>query len=226
MRYILGAIRSQAVDAGGVGVCAAVAWAFVALSASGCSLSGVGDASATAVGPGHATPRAAAASRVDDVGGGSATGPAIDDLKNLKYVLPDGREVPLAAGVFQERPAPDSATFVTNVHLLEDLVAEGDLDGNAVPDAAVVLVDAPGGSGSFVYLAAVVMGPDGPAVADTVLLGDRVQVDTLDIDASGIRLSTVSHGADDPMCCPSQRRVAVWSLTGGSLLKTADDPVE
>jgi len=226
LRCILGAIRSRGFETEGAGVWAAVAWAVVALLASGCSSSGAGDASATAAGQGHATPSAAAAPTVDEGGGGLATGPAIDDLKGLTYVLPDGREVPLTAGVFQDKPAPDSATFITNVQLLEDLMAEGDLDGNAVPDAAVVLVDAPGGSGTFVYLAAVVMGPDGPTVADTVLLGDRVQVDAMDIETGAIHLSTLSHGADDPMCCPSQSRVSVWSLTGGSLLETVDEPAE
>ncbi len=149
----------------------------------------------------------------------------LDTLQNMTYTLPDGREITLRDGMFEERPSPDSATFIANFSLKWDLSAFGDLTGDGADDAAVILIDAPGGSGSFVYLAAVIEEASLPVNTDTVMLGDRVQIESNVIEDMASLLTVVTHGPDDPMCCPSERHIWGYSLADGDLTLESDELV-
>lgn len=51
--------------------------------------------------------------------------------------------------------------------------------------------------------------------ADSVLLGDRVQIGAMSITAGQVRLETVSRGPRDPACCQSQRGEQAYDLRDG-----------
>ena len=127
------------------------------------------------------------------------------------------RQVTLADGRWQgSPPAPGAATSAT-VYLVSERIAYGDLDGDAVPEAVVLLVVDPGGSGTFLHLA-VVKAVDGRArnVA-TRRIGDRVQVRDLRVDDGRVVLDVVRAGPQDAACCPGELATLGWRLKGGRL---------
>lgn len=144
----------------------------------------------------------------------------IEALGNIEYDYVDGKAT-LVDGVYEEKPAPDSATFIVQL-TLHETSAMGDLNGDGTDDAAVILVNSPGGSGVFEYLAVVLNAGGTPVNVATTLLGDRVRIDGMAIAAGQITLDVTTHGPDDPLCCPSQAATWVYALEGDALVKQAD----
>jgi heat shock protein HslJ len=97
--------------------------------------------------------------------------------------------------------------------------AFGDLDGNNLEDAVVLLVESSGGSGSFVYLAAVLNLSGEPLNLATQLLSDRARVQALSVADGIVTVDMVAHGPEDPMCCPSQRVIETYELQGDELVQ-------
>ena len=81
--------------------------------------------------------------------------------------------------------------------------AEGDLNGDGIADAAVLLAINTGGTGRFVQLAAVTNEAGEPVQKATSFLGDRVQIKSVSILDGRIKITMITHGAQDPLCCPS-----------------------
>jgi Na+-translocating ferredoxin:NAD+ oxidoreductase RnfG subunit len=134
----------------------------------------------------------------------------MEQLANMEYqseFTKSGTAL-LKDGEYSEEAAPGSATQ-TSV-MLTDLVAFGELNGE--PAAAVVLVTDPGGSGTF-YTLHVVVNQDGELVdIASTDLGDRVQINSLAIEDGQRIVDMVTHGPDDPMCCPTQEVVKKYEL--------------
>ena len=96
--------------------------------------------------------------------------------------------------------------------------AIGDLGGDELPDAAVVLMTSGGGSGEFFELYAVRNDSGAANPVGSILLGDRVRLDSVWIADRQIRVSYVTHAHDDPMCCPSLSVTRAFELRGDSLV--------
>jgi hypothetical protein len=96
-------------------------------------------------------------------------------------------------------------------------VTQGDLDADGADEYAVVLAENSGGSGSFIYLA--LLRPRGNAFVNfaTALLGDRIQVNALNVVDGTIRASMLVHGPGDPACCPGEHTERSWVLIGDQL---------
>lgn len=148
---------------------------------------------------------------------GAPDGLTEDVLANLEYEI-DGAAVPLSDGRYQVKPSATAASFEANVSL-GSWRAYGDLNGDGTEDAAVVLVDAPGGSGVFTFLAAVLGGGDGPRAEAATALGDRTQIDGVQVEDGVIVVAGKTHGPDDPMCCPSQAFQWRYRLVDGALVR-------
>jgi heat shock protein HslJ len=124
---------------------------------------------------------------------------------------------PLTDGEYREQAAPGSAT--ETIVRLTEYVAYGQLNGQDV--AAVVLVTDPGGSGTFYELALVVEQDGRPVHIASAPLGDRSQIVSLSIAGNEIIVEMVTHGPDDPMCCPTQQVVQSYALEGDQLIQTS-----
>ena len=133
----------------------------------------------------------------------------------------DKGKIKLSDGMYKEKIAPDSATEL--VIKLSDKMAFGDLNGDGVEDAAVILVSDPGGSGTFYDLAAVINSNGNPQHAASVFLGDRVKVEGVSIKSGKIMVKMVTHDRTDPRCCPSLRVEQEYTLQGDALVR---DPVD
>jgi len=125
----------------------------------------------------------------------------------------------LIDGEYREQAAPGSAT--ETVVLLTEHVAFGLLAGRDA--AAVILVTDPGGSGTFYELAVVADEGSQPVHVAATLLGDRVQINSFSIEDGQIVVDMITHGPDDPMCCPSLHVVRTFELGGSDLLQTSEE---
>ena len=135
-------------------------------------------------------------------------------LRNAEYRgIYEGELVQLTDGRYEGEPFVEGGASRPTVTFIEPL-AFGDLNGDGVNDAAVLLVENSGGSGSFVFLAAVVNASGQPKNVATQLLGDRANVQALRIDGGKVTVEMLTHGPADPMCCPSLEVVDSYTLQG------------
>jgi len=109
---------------------------------------------------------------------------------------------------------------------LTDHYAFGDLDGDGSDDVAVVLVTDPGGSGTFFDLAVLSERGGDPINVASTALGDRVDLRSLTVENGRITADMVTHGPNDPMCCPSLRQVVAYQLRGNALVEVSRETVE
>lgn len=139
-----------------------------------------------------------------------------DLLKNMTYQgIYDG-PVTLADGLYVGEPFVEGGASKPTITLFP-MTAFGDLNNDGVHDAAVLLVENSGGSGSFVYLAAVLNNENIPENVSTLLLGDRVAPESIAIVNGEIVLEAATHAEDDPLCCPSLKTRMTYSLQDGGL---------
>ena len=125
-------------------------------------------------------------------------------IKNAEYQsdFPKSKKARLTDGKYEEEIVPGAASKLTIV-VYPDMYAFGDLNGDGVGDAAVVLVASGGGSGSFISLEAVINDKGTPKHVATASLGDRTRLKSIAIRAGEIVVTTLTHGPNDPMCCPT-----------------------
>jgi hypothetical protein len=143
----------------------------------------------------------------------------VNQLKNGKYLVPSwenpdqGEWVQLKNGEFARRNQ-DNPLFVNLVK-----VALGPLTKNQTQDAAVIYGYNTGGSGFFMVLCAVINDQGQPKNSAITDLGDRVKINSLSIHAGEIIIGMVTHGPDDPSCCPTVKKIATYTLVGNKLVE-------
>jgi heat shock protein HslJ len=143
-------------------------------------------------------------------------------LKNAEYrgIYPD--TVQLTDGHHEGEPFVEGGTSRPTV-AFTDATALGDLNGDGVDDAVVVLVESSGGSGNFRCLAAVLNQNGSPENVATQLIGDREQVQSVTIDDAEISVNALTHGPEDPMCCPTQEVTLTYRFDGEKLVKISEE---
>ena len=140
-------------------------------------------------------------------------GLTLDMLRNGTYHTPFfNRTVTLVNGSYSE----GSGATLFKVDMLA-IYGFGDLDGNGKADAAIVLAENSGGSGTFESLIAVTNQSGAPHQAGQAQLGDRVLVNSIDISSGVIHLDMVVQGPADPLCCPSLPQKQNYWLIGNRL---------
>jgi hypothetical protein len=136
----------------------------------------------------------------------------LDMLLNGTYQTPYyNRTVTLTNGYYLE----GSGASAFSVHL--NFYAFGDLNGDGRNDAAVILDENGGGSGSFESVIAVINQDANPRQESLAQLGDRVLINSIDISSGVIHLNTVVHAPNDPMCCPTLPQKQNYWLVGNKL---------
>ena len=127
--------------------------------------------------------------------------------------------VTLADGRYEGAPFVAGAASRPVVRLVPGMKAMGDLTGDGIDEAALVLAHNAGGSGVFMHLAVVQASRSGPDNIATVMLGDRVKVISVTIDDGSIRVQLVEHAPADPMCCPTLQAERAWRFAGNGLVE-------
>jgi heat shock protein HslJ len=108
------------------------------------------------------------------------------------------------------------------VHLLQGSGVTADLDADGVDEAVVLLEHDATGSGRFIYLGVV---NHNVAIAATRLIGDRVQVMTLNAGTAGVAAQVLRAGEDDAACCPGEKARLTWQYSMADGLSRARETV-
>jgi hypothetical protein len=140
-------------------------------------------------------------------------------LAEAEYPLelsPTGR-VRLTHGRYETASAPGSAAKL-DVRLGEDW-ARGDLNADHKPDAALILVTQAAGSGTFSYLAVAQNRGSTLEPVASVVLGDRVVVQSLSIAAGEVSVQLLTRAPGEPMTsAPRTPRTSTYVLRGDKLV--------
>jgi hypothetical protein len=129
------------------------------------------------------------------------------DPANVAYVI-EGRTVTLKNGMAEEEAAPGSASKIVTKIWDQPVMSDFDRDGKE--DAAVVLTQSPGGSGTFYYVAVALSNGGHPKGTNAVLLGDRIAPQTMTADDAG---TIVMNYATRPAGAPVTARNSVGVST-------------
>ena len=142
-----------------------------------------------------------------------------DQLKNSHYLIPSwenpnqGEWIQLQDGEYT-RKNPDNPLFVNVVK-----ITLGYLSNNRLKDAAVIYAYNTGGSGFFIMLCAVINDQGQPKNIGLTDLGDRVKINSLSLKSGKIIIDMVTHGPQDPACCPTVKKIATYVLVGNKLVE-------
>ena len=170
-------------------------------------------------GPPGTDPRSSVSSPGTGSDAGHPSAPTLEQLAQASYSGIAAAPVRLSDGRFEGPPFVPGATSRQVIELLENHVAFGDLDGDGYDEAAVLLLESSGGSGSHLYLAVVGARQESVKNLATALLGDRLQVSSLQVAEGRVRIDSLEHGPGDPACCPAQRAVQEWQMRDRRLVK-------
>lgn len=142
----------------------------------------------------------------------------LDQLKNATYALMAINNVPVKL-IDGKLNFSDPANNMKAEGQLIEPVAFGDLNGDGLKDAAVIIATNTGGSGTFHELI-VVLAQTGQA-ADR-LIGDRIQEKQLTIQDGKIILDYLRQGPKDGLCCPSEHAKTTYQFQNGKLVVLTD----
>jgi basic membrane protein A len=172
----------------------------------------VSGANMEAVSPMPPPPPAAAPAPSASSGAPNSGMMTLDALRNAEYQVEytASGTAKLANGEYREPAAPGSATEI--VVKLSEKIAFGDLTGDGVDEAAVILISDPGGSGTFYDLAVMTDQGGVPVQLASVVLGDRVKVNSLTIQAGEVVVDMVTQGPNDAMPNPTENVIKRYRL--------------
>jgi hypothetical protein len=123
-------------------------------------------------------------------------GPVVN-YKNATYVI-EGQTVQLIDGKAEVAAAPGSASKITTQYFGNE--AKGDLNGDGIPDLALLLTQSSGGSGTFYYVVAALQTSNGGyAGTNGILLGDRIAPQTTEIHNGEILVNYADRKPGEPM---------------------------
>lgn len=149
-------------------------------------------------------------------GGAKAAKPATEapDLANETYHGIDYANGPLTLSKGRWEAPVDTTVGMSGATADwdPDMSASGDLDGDGVAEHLSLLRVSGGGSGTFTYLA--LFGARGgrwTQLGRAIDIGDRLQfISPPAMDSGLVQILMVTHGEDDPMCCPGDVALRRW----------------
>ncbi len=136
-------------------------------------------------------------------------------IKNHRYYLNFAKKyIQLKDGKFKQEGNPND---YLKVELVDYLIT--DFDGNMTDDAVLVLATSPMGSGVFYELTTLISDTEDDFIrqGQSVLLGDRVKINSISVKEGQINLDMIVHKPGDPSCCPTKKIVKQFYLTDGNL---------
>lgn len=147
-----------------------------------------------------------------------ATKPADASTPDLQTITLRSRAytaspVTLTRGEYRAPAAPDSASEVSV--RLTDHQAFKTLSGKEY--GVVVVATSLGGSGTYSELALLSKADKGWTNTHTVLLGDRVRIQSIAIEKNVVVIDMLAHASRDPVCCPTQQTQKRYAIRNGKL---------
>ena len=148
--------------------------------------------------------------------------PTLQELKNARYSgVGEASTFTLTDGRWEGAPFQPGAASKASVTFVRDFRLAGDLNGDGIEEAVVLLAASAGGTGETSYLAVAGRAAGQVTSIATAPVGDRVQVRDARIAGRRIVLDVVQAGRDDAACCPGDLVTRSWELAGGALREGA-----
>ncbi len=148
-------------------------------------------------------------------------GISLKDVNNFTYRCPSAGELPdfvFKNGTFKlESASTDDPNNLTVANIIN--AAFGKLLPGEQQEAAVIFVYNGGGSGWFYELTVLTRRDGALKQLSCAALGDRVQVNAMEIKNNQIVLDMTTHGPDDPACCPTVRSTVRYVLDKDQLME-------
>jgi heat shock protein HslJ len=149
----------------------------------------------------------------------AATAPTLAELRNATYQgfeEPSG-PVTLADGLWEGEPYEPGGASRPSVSFVRDFHVLGDLNGDGVDEAVVLLAQSAGGTGTLVHLG--VVGRKGGTLENlaTTLIGDRAQIRGVRVEGGRLLVDVLQAGAEDPACCPGELATLGFTLSAKGL---------
>jgi len=153
----------------------------------------------------------------------SSAAPSVVELAHATYSGIMNEPVTLSEGQWEGEPYVEDGASRPTVGLVDHFILTGDLDKDGLDEAVTLLWESSGGSGNRLHLAVVAGKDDVITVLGTDLIGDRVQIRSGIIEDGLITLDIVRAGPGDAACCPTQKALVTWALSGDGLSRIADE---
>jgi len=144
----------------------------------------------------------------------------LDGLKNAEYrVAVNGviQTIRVTNGLYQQGTDPTEPGFMTVV--VNEPAPFGDLNGDGIDDAAIIIGESQGGTGINVYVAAVTNWAGIPLHKASVLIDDRAIIQSVRIENGLIIVNAIVHGANDAGCCPTKHVTRIFRLVDQTLVE-------
>ena len=143
--------------------------------------------------------------------------PSLNDIGNAAVFGIHDQAFTLTGGAWGGDPYDSGGASRPTAGLADDVYITGDLDSDGDEEAAVVVWETSGGTGSYSYIAVFDWRDGEVKNIGTSLIGDRVTVDSAQIVGQWIVLTILQQGPMDPACCPSQKATRHWHMTDDGL---------
>ena len=139
------------------------------------------------------------------------------DPMNATYMI-EGQEVILANGQEEKEMIPGSAIKTITVAL--EQVAKSDLNNDGFDDAALILMQNSGGSGTFFYVVVALGSENGKVVGTNgVFFGDRIAPKNISILNKEILVSYLDRAESESMTVQPSIEASKWFAVEGTILK-------
>jgi len=140
---------------------------------------------------------------------------SVFDSKNATYII-EGKEVVLVDGKAEQETVPGSATKIkTNIF---GEPTKADINGDGKEDAIMIIIQEPGGSGTF-YYAAGSINDNGKALgSNAILLGDRIAPQNIVFENGEIIANYAERKKGEPMTAEPSVGVSRYFVTYGAEL--------
>ena len=146
----------------------------------------------------------------------------LEILENTEYYFPlYDKKAHLVDGLHGEEEITDESgyTYIFSAGMFSDKVAFGDLDNDEKEDPAVIVYSTGGRSGLFYELVVMINENGNPYYLTSKYLGDRIRVNSVNIQGSIITLEMIIHDVGDAACCPTLHKVSQYKLLENELLE-------
>jgi hypothetical protein len=142
----------------------------------------------------------------------------VDQLQNAQYQLgarEDRASVQLTDGQWQQGT---DATTLDFAHVsMSEFTSLGDITGDGVDEAAAIFFENYGGTGNFGFLAVYTNVNGLPVFLSSAMIDDRPRINSMFIEHGEIYLDAITHGLEDPGCCPALQTTRRYELINDQL---------
>jgi hypothetical protein len=149
----------------------------------------------------------------------AAAGMPVESPRDATYLV-EGESVRLQNGRAVRPAAPGAATAIRTQVL--GAPTYGDIDGDGDTDAVLFLVQDPGGSGTFYYVAAAQKIDGGYRGGTAVLIGDRITPNRLDVVHGVVVVDYLERAPGEPMAAKPALALTSYLMLEGDGLTLVD----